>query len=52
MSGMMTDSLRKSLEQVRLIPQSDLIAKIIPIHSTPDEIMPEEMPIVHDSVDK
>ena len=50
MSGMMTDILRKSLELFRLIPRSDLLARVTPTHPTPDQIVPGEMTIVRDGV--
>lgn len=52
MSGMMIDFLRKSLELFRIIPRSDLIARITPTHPKPDQIVLGEMTIVRDGVDK
>ena len=49
---MMIDTLRKSLELFRLIPRSDLITRITPIHPSQDQIVPGEMTIVRDGVDK
>ena len=47
----MIDILRKSLELFRLIPRSDLLARVTPTHPTPDQIVPGEMTIVRDGVD-
>ena len=48
----MIDILRKSLELFRLIPRSDLLARVTTTHPTPDQIVPGEMTIVRDGVDK
>lgn len=52
MSGMMIDILWKSLEFFHIIPKGDLIAKIKSAHPTPDQILPGEVTIMHDGVDK
>ncbi len=48
----MIDTLRKSLELFRVIPRSDLIARITPTHQAPDQIVSGEITIVRDGVDK
>lgn len=52
MNVMMIDVLRRSLELFRIIPRSDLIVRITRAHPTPDQIVPGEMTIVRDGVDK
>lgn len=49
---MITDFLRKSLELFHAIPQSDLVAKITPTHPTQEQILPGNMTIVRDGIDK
>ena len=50
--SMMIRTLRRSLKLFRLILRSDLVTKVTPEHPTPDQIVPGEMTIVRDGVDK
>lgn len=52
MNGMITKLLRKSLEITRIIPRSDLVVRITSAHPAPDQIVPGEMTVVRDGVDK
>jgi len=49
---MMANWLRKGLELFCLIPRSDLVAEFTPRHPAPDQIVPGEMTIVRDGVNK
>jgi Family of unknown function (DUF6527) len=51
-SGMMIKLLRKSLELTGIIPRSDLVVRITSAHPAPDQIVPGEMTVVRDRVDK